>query len=76
MNNTKRLRQLEILGTVFVVATGTLAHFVYDWTGRQDLIGLFFAKNESTFEHLKLLFYPFLLYSEFEYILLRHYSLK
>lgn len=76
MNNTKRLRQLEILGTVFVVATGTLAHFVYDWTGRQDLIGLFFAKNESTFEHLKLLFYPFLLYSVFEYILLRHYSLK
>ena len=75
MNDTKRLQQLEVIGIIFVIAAGTLAHFVYDWTGRLEIIGLFFAKNESTFEHLKLLFYPFLLYSVLEYCLLIHDSL-
>ncbi|MCI8670277.1 MAG: hypothetical protein HFI34_12295 [Lachnospiraceae bacterium] len=75
MNDIKRLRQLEIIGILFVITTGTLAHFVYDWSGRQNIIGLFFAQNESTFEHLKLLFYPYLLYSVLEYCLLLHSSL-
>ncbi len=49
MNDTKRLRQLEVIGIIFVIAAGTLAHFVYDWTGRLEIIGLFFAKNESSY---------------------------
>lgn len=76
MNDRNNIRRFEIFGIFFVIAIGTLAHFVYNWTGQQEWIGLFFAKNESTFEHLKLLFYPFLLYSVFEYCLLTHKSLN
>lgn len=69
-----KLKKLEIIGFVFVIITGSLSHFVYNWSNQQKWIGLFFATNESTFEHLKLLFYPFLLYSVFEYYVLKKSS--
>lgn len=46
---------------------GTLGHFLYSWTGENYFIGLFFPVNESTFEHLKLLFFPALLFFTVEY---------
>ena len=57
----------EISGLVFVIVAGTILHFVYDWTGQNRLAGLFSPVNESTWEHLKLLFVPMLLYSIVEY---------
>ncbi len=45
--------------------TGTLSHFLYDWTGNNHIIGLFTPVNESIWEHMKLLFFPMLLYSLF-----------
>lgn len=58
----KRLRISMILGTLFVVTTGSLAHFIYGWSGKQALIGLFSPINESVWEHMKLIFFPMLLY--------------
>lgn len=58
----------EIAGFIFVVATGTILHFVYNWTGQNRIAGIFSPVNESTWEHLKLLFFPALLYSIVEYI--------
>ena len=37
---------------------GTLLHFLYEWTGESVLAALFSAVNESTWEHMKLLFVP------------------
>lgn len=52
----------------FIIAIlGTLGHFVYEFSGRNYIAGLFFPVNESTWEHLKLLFYPTILYTVFEY---------
>lgn len=57
-----------IVGTLFIILFGTLLHFVYEWSGNNPLVGIFGAVNESTWEHLKLLFWPALMYSIIEYI--------
>ena len=48
---------------------GAISHFVYEWSGDNYAVGLFFPVNESTWEHLKLLFFPTAIYSVFEYFL-------
>ena len=58
----KKLKRWEIAGFIFVVALGSLGHFLYDLTGQNPLVGKFFAVNESTWEHLKLLFFPYVLF--------------
>lgn len=52
-----------IFGIIFVVITGSLAHFLYEWSGKQSVIGLFSPVNESVWEHMKLIFFPMLLYT-------------
>ncbi len=64
----------EIIGFIFVVILGSLLHFVYQWSGSKRVVGLFAPVNESTWEHLKLLFIPMLLYSIVEYFAVgKHY---
>lgn len=62
MNNLKRY---TITGTIFVIITGTIAHFIYDLSGQNFILGFFFPVNESTWEHMKLCFFPMLVYSVF-----------
>lgn len=57
----------EISGLIFVIIVGTILHFVYDWTEQNRIIGILSPVNESTWEHLKLLFVPMLLFSIVEY---------
>ncbi len=45
---------------------GTLLHFLYDWTGSR-FAALFSGVNESTWEHMKLLFFPLLIFAIVEY---------
>lgn len=59
----KHLKRHTIIGIVFVLITGTLAHFLYDWTGNNYIVGFFTPINESIWEHMKLLFFPMLIYS-------------
>ena len=49
----------------FAVATfgGTNLHFLYDWTGGNILAAPFSGVNESTWEHMKLLFWPLFLFA-------------
>lgn len=61
----KTLRRYTVIGILFVMLTGTLAHFLYDWSGKHAVVGLFSPVNESVWEHMKLLFFPMLLYSLF-----------
>ncbi len=42
---------------------GTLLHFLYDWTGGSILAAPFSAVNESTWEHMKLLYFPMLIFA-------------
>ena len=56
-----RLRRWEAGGFLFTCLAGTLLHFVYDWSGKSALVGAFSAVNESTWEHMKLLFVPMFL---------------
>ncbi len=46
---------------IFISVLGVLLHFTYAWSGNNPVVGLFSAVNESTWEHLKLLFFPMLL---------------
>ena len=42
---------------------GTLLHFLYDWLGEAVWIAPFSGVNESTWEHMKLLFWPMFIFA-------------
>lgn len=52
-------------GFVFVSVLGTLSHFFYEWSGSNPVIALFSPVDESTWEHMKLLFFPMLIWALF-----------
>ena len=53
----------QLFGFAATSLGGTLLHFLYDWLGGALWIAPFSAVNESTFEHMKLLFWPMLIYA-------------
>lgn len=57
----------EIARFIFVVIFGSLLHFIYRWSGNNSIVGMISPVNESTWEHLKLLFVPMFLFSMIEY---------
>lgn len=59
----KELRKCFFIGFVFICISGTLLHYLYEWTGDNRIIGLFSPVNESVWEHMKRLFFPMLLFS-------------
>ena len=63
--------KFTILSGIFVMILGTLLHFIYDWSGDNIFVASFSAVNESTWEHLKLLFFPMLLTTIIGYFYLR-----
>lgn len=42
---------------------GTLLHFLYDWLGEATWIAPISGVNESTWEHMKLLFWPLFIFA-------------
>ncbi|MBQ8300184.1 MAG: hypothetical protein IJX99_10135 [Clostridia bacterium] len=56
-----KIRNYQILSAVFVAILGTILHFVFKWSGNNLFVGAISAVNESTWEHLKLLYYPMLI---------------
>lgn len=64
----KKILKLEIIGFIFTSVLGTLMHFFYEWSNDNSVVGLFCPVNESPFEHLKLLFFPFLIWTFVEVI--------
>ena len=61
MKNQKLILKFQIISTIFVIILGTLLHFTYNLSNNNLLVGAFSAVNESTWEHLKLIFFPMLL---------------
>lgn len=62
----KSLSFWQLSGFVFTSLIGTLLHFLYEWSGKSRIVGLFSAVNESIFEHMKLLLFPMLLFAVIE----------
>ena len=58
----------ELLGSLLISIAGCLLHFVYDWSKEYRPLALISAVNESTWEHLKIAFWPALIYSILEYL--------
>lgn len=57
----KTFLKYQIISAIFVIILGTVLHFTYEWVGENKIVGVFSAVNESTWEHLKLIFYPMLI---------------
>jgi len=68
---TRPILILELAGIPFIVFLGSALHFTFEWSGENPLVGVFSAVNESVWEHLKLSFWPALLYAIMEHRYLR-----
>ena len=59
----QNIRLSQLFGFAVTSLGGTLLHFLYDWLGKAAWIAPFSGVNESTWEHMKLLFWPMLIYA-------------
>ena len=64
----------QLFGFALTSLLGTLLHFLYEWLGKADWIAPFSGINESTWEHMKLLFWPMLLYAILESFFFKAYE--
>jgi hypothetical protein len=56
-------KRLELLGVVPIVLLGSAMHFAFAWSGGWRPLAIVAAVNESVWEHLKLAFWPALLWA-------------
>jgi len=63
----KRIFYYHIGGIIFTVIFGSFLHFIYELSGFLKPVALFGAVNESTWEHLKIAFWPAFIYGIIEY---------
>ena len=64
----------ELWGFAFTSLFGTLLHFLYDLLGNAAWVAPFSGVNESTFEHMKLLFWPMFIYAVFQSFFFKGYE--
>ncbi len=57
----------QLWGFLFTSLLGTILHFLFDLSGGSAVTALFSAVNESIWEHMKLIFYPMLIFAFIEY---------
>ena len=62
-----KLFYFQLGGFIFTCILGTLLHFLYELTGGNIIAALFSGVNESTWEHMKLMFYPMAVFSIIQY---------
>lgn len=62
-----KLKKFEIWSAVGTIVFGSLLHFAFEWSGRIKAIALIAAVNESSWEHLKLAFWPAFIFSIIAY---------
>ncbi len=67
----KSLKIYLIFGAIFVSVAGTLLHFAYEWTNFNPVVAFLVPVNESTWEHMKLIFFPMIVFSIFANIKLK-----
>ena len=62
------------MGYAVTSFAGTILHFLYEWLGESPFIAPFSGVNESTWEHMKLLFWPMFIFAIFESFFFRDRS--
>ncbi len=63
----------QFAGFALTALLGTLLHYVYAWSGESILAALVASVNESTWEHMKLLFFPLLLFAWIQSFFFKEY---
>lgn len=58
-----------LAGIPVISIVGSFMHFVYDWSGKITIAGIFSPVNESIWEHIKLIFWPTLIWWAIGYII-------
>ena len=53
----------QLVGFAVTSLGGTLLHFLFEWLGEAVWVAPFSGVNESTWEHMKLLFWPMFIYA-------------
>jgi hypothetical protein len=61
------IRRWEMWGILFIVLFGALLHFTFDFSGGWRPLGVISAVNESVWEHLKLAFWPAIIWTIIEF---------
>lgn len=69
-----KIKTWKIITVIICIILGTLLHFTYEWSGENIIVGLFSAVNESTWEHLKLIFFPMILMAIIGYFVIGNKS--
>ena len=64
----------ELAGFAYVSLVGTVLHFLYDWLGGARWVAPFSGVNESTWEHMKLLFWPMFIFAVVQGFFFRGYE--
>lgn len=59
----KNISLWQFSGFATVSLLGTLLHYLYEWSGKNRFIAAFSGINESTWEHMKLLYFPLLIFA-------------
>jgi hypothetical protein len=63
MKNTTTFTTIKIfMHTIILGIVASFSHFAYNLSGKNLIVGLFNPVNESVWEHLKFMFFPFLLW--------------
>ena len=64
----------ELFGFAMTSLVGTLLHFLYELSGEALWAAPFSGVNESTWEHMKLLFWPMLIYAVIQSFFFKEYD--
>ncbi len=59
----RKILTYELIGALFIIIFGALLHFTFEWSGNNPLVAVFSAVNESVWEHLKMVFWPTLIFA-------------
>lgn len=57
----------QVTGFLFTSMLGTFLHFLFDLSGQSLIAAIYSAVNESIWEHMKLIYYPILLFALIEF---------
>lgn len=66
------LKQITVIGTIFMIISGSMLHFIYQLSGSNQIVALFSAVNESVWEHGKLFLLPLIIVLSFEYLKIKN----
>lgn len=68
----KALKKYQLFSIIFTFLLGSLLHFTYDWSNQNPIVAVFSSINESTWEHLKLIYFPMLITTIMGYFIFKN----